>query len=89
MQKPTIGRIVHYKSRGSADGKYPSVARAAIITDVEASMNEEKKASGMALIESIDYKVKLTVFNPEGIYLTPVWVEQGDNAGEWNWPPRE
>lgn len=31
---PTVGRIVYYKSYGSPCGKYPSVERAAIITQV-------------------------------------------------------
>lgn len=33
-QEPAIGRIVHYRARGSADGKFPPVCRAAIVTDV-------------------------------------------------------
>lgn len=76
-QKPTVGRIVHYKSRGSADGVYPSVNRAAIITEVRHVFSNGNKTGE---------EVKLTVFNPEGLYLTPVWVKQGDNAAEWNWP---
>lgn len=32
--KPTIGRMVYYKTRGSADGVYPPKDFAAIITDV-------------------------------------------------------
>jgi hypothetical protein len=32
--KPSIGRIVHYQAHGSADGKYPAVPRAAMITAV-------------------------------------------------------
>lgn len=31
---PTVGRVVHYQSRGSADGLYPPEPRAAIITVV-------------------------------------------------------
>lgn len=31
---PTIGRVVYYKSYGTPGGEYPSVNRAAIITDV-------------------------------------------------------
>jgi len=29
---PTVGRIVHYKARGSADGAFLPVCRAAVIT---------------------------------------------------------
>ena len=32
--KPTVGRMVYYKSYGTPGGEYPSVGRAAIITDV-------------------------------------------------------
>lgn len=32
--KPSVGRIVHYQAYGSAGGKYPSVCRAAVITEV-------------------------------------------------------
>lgn len=31
---PSVGRIVHYVSRGSADGKYQPKCRAAIVTEV-------------------------------------------------------
>lgn len=31
---PTVGRVVHYQSYGTPGGEYPSVPRAAIITDV-------------------------------------------------------
>lgn len=32
--KPTVGRIVHYMTRGSADGVYPPTPFASIITEV-------------------------------------------------------
>ncbi len=32
--KPSVGRVVHYVARGSADGKFPSVCRAADITEI-------------------------------------------------------
>lgn len=31
---PAVGRIVHYKTRGSADGKFPPTVFASIITEV-------------------------------------------------------
>lgn len=31
---PSVGRIVHYVARGSRDGIFPSVCRAAVVTDV-------------------------------------------------------
>lgn len=32
---PTVGRIVHYVARGSADGVFPPACRAAIVTEVD------------------------------------------------------
>lgn len=32
--KPTVGRIVHYMTRGSADGLYPPTPFASLITEV-------------------------------------------------------
>lgn len=71
-QKPTVGRIVHYKSRGSADGVYPPEARTAIITEVNNDFPEQ---------------VRLCVLNPEGMFFT-TWLRYGDEPGNWNWLPR-
>lgn len=81
--QPTIGRIVHYKSRGSADGKFPSVARAAIVTDVKTSSDGADGPEGTL----VKWSVRLCVLSPEGIFLSD-WLEEGEEAGNWNWPPR-
>ncbi|KEO81511.1 hypothetical protein [Tumebacillus flagellatus] len=39
IQQPTVGRLVYYKSAGSADGTYPSVFRAALVTEVHSPTN--------------------------------------------------
>lgn len=80
--KPTVGRIVHYVSRGSADGVYPSVDRAAIVTDVQSVRDRENPTVDKSL-------VKLAVFNPEGLYFPPMWVEEGTQGGNWHWPDRD
>lgn len=33
--RPSVGRVVHYASLGSADGEFPPACRAAIVTDVD------------------------------------------------------
>lgn len=75
--KPTVGRIVYYKARGSADGVFPKVDRAAIVTDVR----EHEPTSVPSA-----YDVRLTVFNPEGLYFT-AWLNQGQEGGQWDWMP--
>lgn len=68
---PTVGRVVHYQSYGTPNGEYTSVARAAIITEVNADgtvglfiMNPE----GIFLNRSI-------IFSEE------------PKPGHWSWPP--
>lgn len=68
---PTVGRIVYYKARGSADGVFPKVDRAAIVTDVET------KDVTM---------VRVCVFNPEGLFFSG-WIGQGQEGGQWDWMP--
>lgn len=77
---PTVGRIVHYVSRGSADGAYASVCRAAIITD-----------DRPAYCEAHMQCVSLAVLNPEGLHL-PLHVPHNETTqqrgGTWHWPER-
>lgn len=34
MPTPSVGGVVHYVARGSADGKFPKVCRSATITEI-------------------------------------------------------
>lgn len=61
--------MVHYVSRGSADGEYPSTCRAAIVTGL---------ATGPG--DPLPDVVHLTVFNPEGYHLA-TYVLHDDGAG--------
>jgi hypothetical protein len=74
--KPSVGRIVHYVSYGTPGGEYPSVCRAAVITEVV------KDAEGLGA--SI---VHLFVMNPEG-YRSVVQDELDRRGGTWHWPER-
>jgi len=80
-QQPSVNRAVHYVSAGSADGKFPSVCRAATITEVAGAVTD-----GVPL-------VGLAVLNPTGLHFRPI-AEGGvaydeDNAPyTWHWPER-
>lgn len=78
--KPTVGRVVYYKARGSADGVFPKVDRAAIVTDVRDSMNVVPQG------QELPKQVRLCVMNPEGLFFTN-WLNQGQEGGEWDWMP--
>lgn len=82
---PSVGRIVHYVSHGSpvlADGtqRYTSVRRAAIITAVPSTLDDQAHIS-------------LAVFQPEGMYFNqavPYAEPDGTGlvGGTWHWPER-
>lgn len=79
--KPSIGRVVHYVSYGTPGGEYPSVCRAAIITDAPSSLPTSPDDN---------VAVSLCVLNPEGIFLNRYVVhdEEAKKGGTWHWPER-
>lgn len=79
---PTIGRIVYYKARGSADGVFPKTDRAAIVTDVK----QIEYAEGVSGTEPEGFQLRLCVMNPEGLFFTS-WLTQGQEGGQWDWMP--
>jgi hypothetical protein len=73
--RPSIGRIVHYVSRGSADGRFPQTCRAAVVTTVQAG-------------EKYKY-VSLAVLNPTGVFFDEgVLFDEAGGPGTWHWPER-
>lgn len=79
-QKPSIGRIVHYRAHGSPDGTHKPEARAAIITGTYKTPEGEIDA----------LKVDLAVFNPTGMFFNVCCKldSDGQSGGSWRWPPR-
>lgn len=74
---PTVGRMVYYKTRGSADGVFPPTNFAAIIT-------------GVSNVEKPDvYKVSLAVFGPQGLRFESdvLQASNSDEVGVWDWMP--
>ena len=77
-QKPSVGRVVHYVSYGTPGGEYPSVCRAAIVTEVAEQENPGAPVVGLA------------VLNPEGMFFNRgvTQAEVGHEGGTWHWPER-
>ncbi len=73
MDKPTVGRIVHYVAYGTPGGEFPAgVCRAAVVTAVHAETD-----------------VSLCVMNPSGLFFNlTVPFDPGKKPGTWHWPER-
>jgi hypothetical protein len=75
MTLPAICRLVHYVSYGSADGRYRSECRAAVVTETHL---EGKDATAIGL----------AVLNPTGMFFDRnVRQSEGEHSGgTWHWP---
>jgi hypothetical protein len=76
MTQPTVGRMVYYKTRGSADGVYPPKNFAAIVTDTHLLGDTDGGRD----------TVDLVTFGPNGSRYEHN-VEQGEGVGQWDWMP--
>lgn len=75
MTLPVINRMVHYVSYGSADGRYESTCRAAVVTETH-SEGKDPTAVG------------LCVMNPTGLFFdrNVRQSEKDHKGGTWHWP---
>lgn len=91
MQQPSVGRMVHYVARGSADGRFPKRCRAATITEVDDPNGADADLN----------RVGLMVANPTGLFFHPLAdgggckqgpgcqdIDHPDAGGTWHWPDR-
>jgi hypothetical protein len=80
MDKPSVGRMVHYVSYGTPGGEYPSVCRAAVVTTAHTDPRIEGGGN---------YVVDLCVLNPEGLFFNKNVQYDGEHrGGTWHWPER-
>lgn len=83
MTVPSVGRVVHYRSRGSADGIFQPACRAAIVTEVG-----EDGHVGLC-VQNPDGLFFLPLSRDGGAAWT-VTPEPGQDVegGTWHWPER-
>lgn len=85
MTIPSVGRVVHYVSPGSGDGKYPSTCRAADVTEIV----DPKTMPG----DITEMRIGVMVKNPTGIHFRPLSeggavYDENKAPYTWHWPER-
>jgi hypothetical protein len=86
-QRPSVGSIVHYVSYGTPGGEYPSVCRAAVVTEVP-DLGIDAKTMRPEDRELLpDVLVGLAVLNPSGMFFPEAEYDgDGHRGGTWHWP---
>lgn len=75
---PTVGRIVHFQTLGSAGGEHPSEPIAAIITAVRHNHP----------ISGVPYVDLFAIYSNGTSHKDAVPWSDVPTPGHWNWPPR-
>lgn len=97
-QTPSVGRVVHYLSRGSADGVYAPACRAATIVEVggwittrdEDTWTDENGTKWREVHQRwSDDACTLKIETPEGEFRNLCAHDPlGQARGAWHWPER-
>lgn len=64
----TVGRIVHYKTRGSADGVYPPTIFAGIVTDAKDGITVDLVTFGPT---GLRFEANVTLGDQPGMWSWP------------------
>jgi hypothetical protein len=83
MDKPSVGRIVHYVAYGTPGGEFPAgVCRAAVVTEVGIPL-------GNPNVPDPDGRVGVCVMNPSGLFFNQgIPYSEEKRPGSWHWPER-
>lgn len=87
--KPSVGRVVHYRSFGTPGGEYASECRAAVITAVPQYLTQEPM-DGCPNGTDGEWIASLAVLGPSGTFFDQNIRQDEDerNGGTWHWPER-
>lgn len=88
MDKPSVGRIVHYVAYGTPGGEFPAgVCRAAVVTEIE----NPSSWSGdhVVTLPHGSPHVGVCVLNPSGLFFNrEIPYDEAKKPGSWHWPER-
>lgn len=78
MQKPSVGRMIHYTNLGDKDGKYPPEIQSAVIT-------------GLNTDGTVSLKIfyRTGIFDMPSVAFTTEPAGTDAARGRWAWPARE
>jgi hypothetical protein len=81
MDRPSVGRMVHYVAYGTPGGEFPAgVCRAAVITEVD-----EPDRPGIDGPSAVG----ICVLNPTGLFFNRhIPYDLHKAPGTWHWPER-
>lgn len=91
MDKPSVGRIVHYVAYGTPGGEFPAgVCRAAVITEIYGPGSFPITGNAYTVgPEGYITEVGLCVLNPTGQFFNRgIPYDEGKRPGTWHWPER-
>jgi hypothetical protein len=91
MDRPSVGRIVHYVAYGTPGGEFPAgICRAAIITEVYDKGNMPPSGTVIQIDkEGQSTSIGLAVLNPTGLFFNRgIPYDEGKKPGSWHWPER-
>ena len=93
MDKPSVGRIVHYVAYGTPGGEFPAgVCRAAVITECNYGPGNMPPSGTPLQIDAdgVCRSIGVCVLNPTGLFFNRGIPHDptGQVPGTWHWPER-